>query len=140
MRRPLFIAALASSLVAAPALAAAPVTGVWSLSQNHVKIRISSCGRAYCGRILSADKLRHNPKLKDKMNENPGLRSRPVQGLLVMTGFTGGPTEWRGGHIYNPDDGHTYQSDMTLANANMLEVKGCVLSILCKSRTLTRVR
>ena len=140
MLRPLLLGALAGAIAFTPAFAAAPISGVWALSQNHVRIRIAPCGQAYCGRILTADKLRENPKLKDKMNRDPSLRARPVQGLMVMTGFTGGPQTWKGGHIYNPDDGRTYVSEMTLANTDTLQLKGCVFKPLCKSRTLTRVR
>ncbi len=139
MRR-LLLLAFAASCAAAPALAAAPVTGLWRMEDNNIRVRIVPCGSALCGRLAAADKLKQNPQLKDKMNKDPALRNRPVRNLLVMWGFTGGPQKWTGGRIYNPDDGKTYKSEMTMADANTLQVKGCVVKPLCKSETLTRLR
>ena len=140
MLRPLLLGAFAGAIAFTPAFAAAPLSGLWAISRNHVQIRIAPCGKTYCGRMVSADKLRQNPQIRDKMNRDPKLRSRPVQGLLVMTGFTGGPTKWTGGSVYNPDDGRTYKSEMILVADNTLKVTGCVIKPLCKSQTLTRVR
>jgi uncharacterized protein (DUF2147 family) len=140
MRRPLLLAASVLLLSAPQARADSPVTGLWSLEENNITIRITECGNALCGRLVSADKLKANPQLKDKMNRDPALRDRPVRDLLVMSGFTGGPGKWTGGEVYNPDDGATYKGEMTLADADTLKVEGCVLKPLCKSQTLTRVR
>ena len=149
MRRPLLFCALAATLIGGAAsaksvvhaaAAALPVAGLWKLPDNNVVVRIAPCGRSICGTLVSADKLKANPRLKDKMNKNTALRGRPVRGLLLLTGFTGGPSNWKDGQVYNPDDGRTYKSELNLTDPNTLDLKGCVVKPLCKSKTLTRVR
>ena len=150
MRRLILLSAMAAVVATGPTLAApksapkrppAPaVAGLWKLPDDNVVIRIAACGQAVCGHLVSADKLKANPKLKDKMNSDPAQRGRPVRGLPILWDFTGGPTQWTGGKVYNPDDGRTYKSELTLAGDGTLDVKGCVVKPLCKSRTLTRVR
>ena len=140
MLRPLLLGTFCGTIALTPAFAAAPLAGLWAISRNHVQIRIAPCGPVYCGRMVSADRLRQNPQIRDKMNRDPRLRARPIGGLVVLSGFTGGPTKWTGGSVYNPDDGRTYRSEMTMVADNTLKVTGCVIKPLCKSQTLTRVR
>jgi uncharacterized protein (DUF2147 family) len=155
MRRLLVFSALAALLAVTPAFAAktvpartlrakpapAPaISGLWKLPDNNVIVRIHACGPSVCGNLVSADKLKSNPQLKDKMNKDESQRARPVRGLPVLFGFTGGPAKWSDGKVYNPDDGRTYKSEMTLADADTLKLTGCVVKPLCKSTTLTRAR
>ena len=149
MRRLTLLAGLAATATmlgaGAPAFAARPaaglpIAGLWRLANDNVVIRIGACGRAVCGNLVSADKLKANPRLKDKKNQDPAQRGRPVRGLLLLSGFAGGPVKWTGGKVYNPDDGHTYNSEMTLTDARTLKVEGCVLKPLCKTTALTRLR
>lgn len=144
MRRLLMLAALAAVLPAMTGLAAqaaaSPAIGLWKLDKNNVVIRIAPCGAALCGRIVSADKLKDRPNLKDKMNPDEALRGRAVRNLLVLSGFTGGPEKWTGGKIYDPDKGDTYKSEMALTDPDTLELKGCILKPLCRTEVLTRVR
>ncbi|HTK33944.1 MAG TPA: DUF2147 domain-containing protein [Caulobacteraceae bacterium] len=148
MRRPLLFCTLAAALIGAVASAkpavrqpvASPIAGLWKLPDDNVVVRIAPCGRSLCGTLVSADKLKANPHLKDKMNKNAALRGRPLKGLPLLTGFTGGPSKWKDGKVYNPDDGRTYKSELTLTDPDTLDLKGCVVKPLCKSKTLTRVR
>ncbi|HTI66369.1 MAG TPA: DUF2147 domain-containing protein [Caulobacteraceae bacterium] len=140
MRRLFLLAASVLTLSAAQGHAASPIAGVWNLEDGGARIRIAPCGRAMCGRLIAADKLRRDPQAKDSRNQDPALRGRSLRNLLVMSGFTGGPERWTGGEVYNPDDGSTYTGEMSLADADTLEVEACVLKPLCKKQTLTRVR
>ncbi len=48
---------------------------------------------------------------------------------------------WDGGRIYNPEDGETYRSTMTLDGNGTLRVRGYVgAPIFGRSQTWTRVR
>ncbi len=60
--------------------------------------------------------------------------------LVILKGFSGGPTEWTGGEIYNAEDGKTYSATLTLNVNDTLNVRGCVFVPLCKTQTWTRVR
>ena len=131
-------ATLAASL-AAPALAADP-TGVWQTPTNGGQVRISRCGQALCGVLVTSNHIRATPNMLDDKNRDASLRTRTLRNLPLLNGFTGGPTEWRGGTVYNPDDGRTYSGSITMQNDNTLRLQGCVVRPLCRNQTWTRVR
>lgn len=138
--RALFLAAISAALLATgPVLAASPAEGLWAMPQGGVRVQISACGKALCGRLVSANSLKRNPRLKDVKNSNSALRGRPVKNLLIMQGFSGDAPSWSGGTVYNPDDGRTYHGSMKLTDPRTLKVTGCVVKPLCKSQTLKRV-
>ena len=125
--------------IAGPA-AAADVTGVWLAPSRSAHIEIRNCGASLCGKLIYATQPVTNPTFLDVHNKNPELRGRPMIGQTLLEGFTGGPTHWTGGHIYNPGDGNTYHGMMTLVDGDHLSVKGCALIVLCKSQMWTRIR
>ncbi|MFG1270827.1 DUF2147 domain-containing protein [Xanthobacter versatilis] len=122
-----------------PALAADP-TGLWQTPVRGGQVEITKCGSNLCGRLMTSDGLKANPALKDENNVNAALRGRAIQGLTILTGFAGGPKDWHGGSIYNAEDGKTYSGSLTLENDNTLKLSGCVMSVLCKTQTWTRLR
>ncbi|MFC4270246.1 DUF2147 domain-containing protein [Sneathiella chungangensis] len=130
---------VATLLAAAPARA--DITGVWATVEGKSHVKIESCGDKLCGKIIWL-KEPNTPEGKPKTDENnsdEALRSRPILGLELLSGLVPeGQNEWDDGEIYNPEDGKTYSSEMTLVNPKELEVKGCVLFI-CKSQTWTKV-
>ena len=131
-------AALAVAL-ASPALAGDP-TGVWQTPTNGGQVRISRCGQALCGALVNSDHIRRDPNVRDERNREESLRSRTLRNLPMLTGFTGGPTEWRNGSVYNPADGRTYRGTITMTDDNTLRLRGCVVAPLCKTQTWTRIR
>jgi uncharacterized protein (DUF2147 family) len=54
-----------------------------------------------------------------------------VKGLDILQGFRGGPRVWKGGHIYNPNDGKVYDAEVMLLAPDRLKVKGCLVFPLC---------
>ena len=117
-------------------------TGFWLTPEGNSHIEIRACGEKLCGRLAWFTEP-HNedgtPKLDEK-NKNTALRTRPLLGLVMMSGFTKtGDRTWTKGRIYNPEDGQTYRSKFELKNENTLNVSGCVL-IFCKNQTWTRVK
>ena len=140
MHRPAL--ALIAACLLAPAAAAQqgdPV-GLWRTPTDGGQVRISRCGPALCGTVVSSARLRANPDIRDANNSDTSLRSRRMQGLQILRGFTGGPTEWGGGSVYNPQDGRTYRGTITVRDANTLRLRGCVVAPLCRTQTWTRVR
>lgn len=131
----LLTAGAASSSVAAGA--SSPV-GIWLTPEDHGQIEVYPCGGKLCGKILISDKLRANPGLKDEANKDPALRNRPLKGLVIMTGFNGGPARWTGGAIYRPQDGGTYQGTIDLVEPVTLKLKGCVVAPICQTQTWKR--
>ena len=131
-------AALAAGL-ASPALAGDP-TGLWQTPTNGGQVRISRCGQALCGVLVTSDHIRRDPNARDEHNRNAEQRGRTLRNLPMLTGFTGGPTEWRNGSVYNPADGRTYRGTITLQDDNTLRLRGCIVAPLCKTQTWTRVQ
>jgi uncharacterized protein (DUF2147 family) len=118
---------------------AVDICGVWQAQSRGALVRIDSCGEEVCGTVLSAKPAKSNPLLLDVNNKDPALRSRPMVGSTLITGFTGGPVKWTGGRLYNPGDGNYYHGSLTLLDDDHLQVKGCAFLILCKSQTWTRI-
>ncbi|MGC1302052.1 MAG: DUF2147 domain-containing protein [Caulobacteraceae bacterium] len=139
MRGSMLFGALAAAAFATAAVAS-PVAGVWRAPVHNADIEVYDCGPAVCGRVINSDLLRAHPDMKDVHNGDVGLRDRQVKGLQMIRGFTGGPDKWKGGEIYNPDDGHTYHGTITLADPDTLKLTGCVVFPLCQTQVWHRQR
>lgn len=140
MKRLLILAALLipSRL---PAAGEEAVIGRWNTQKQGGVVEIHRCGQALCGRVVDGAPLRANPDQRDIRNPDKALRGRKVMGLRVLNGFAGGPGEWKGGPLYDPETGDGAKSgSLKLADANTLKVKGCIASFLCRTQTWTRVR
>lgn len=132
---------LAAAMVCLASPAFADVTGTWSTVDDKSHVKIEPCGDKFCGKIIwlkEPDTKDGKPKT-DENNTNEALKTRPILGMELLTGFVAaGSDEWDDGTIYNPEDGKTYSSTMTLADPKKLEVKGCVL-FFCKTQVWNRV-
>lgn len=130
---------LATATPAAAQVAA--IEGRWRTPAEGGIVEIQRCGGALCGRLIDAAPLRRNPDQKDVRNRDASLRNRPLRGLAVLRNFTGGPTVWRGGPLYDPDSGQGAESGtLTLVDENSLAVRGCVARVFCRTQTWRRVR
>ena len=135
-----YAAATALLVILAGSPAVAGINGVWLAPTRSAHIRIFQCGAAVCGRMISATRPKTNPKLLDVHNQDPALRRRSMVGAILIQGFKGGPTTWKGGRVYNPGDGKSYKGALTLVDPSHLKLQGCVLGgLLCKSQIFTRL-
>ncbi len=118
--------ALCLGLSAGSALAqkAADPSGLW----------LTPCGAGYCGTLASIG----GGEL-DVNNPDPALRSRKLVGIQILDARTPASGSYEGS-LYNPKDGKTYSGSLTPKGPDTLEVAGCVLGVLCKRQTWTRVR
>lgn len=122
-------------MAVAPGVAAVPVTGKWLTTEKDSVVVIAPCGSNLCGKIERI--LKPNPRgpAVDFNNPNPALRSRPILGMAILTGFADAGKKWAGS-IYDPRAGKVYRSELVkLANGN-LQVKGCV-GPFCKTMVWT---
>jgi uncharacterized protein (DUF2147 family) len=131
--------ALTASLALVGAASATDVVGVWRTSATGVTIEISRCGSSICGKILDGNSG-PGASAFDVNNKDATLRAQPILGLVIMKGFSDGPTSWDGGTIYNPHDGGTYTATVNLASPGLLSVKACAAPMLCKTQTWTRLK
>jgi uncharacterized protein (DUF2147 family) len=123
------------------AIASEPPSGIWSMSNGKVTVKVSPCnGSGLCARIVGLkepiSKIDGKPKV-DRENPDPSKRKRPLMGLSILIGMKpAGDGTWKGA-IYNPDDGKTYSATVRHSGDTM-KVKGCVASVFCKTNTFVR--
>ena len=133
----LTIALLATSSLASLAL---DPTGTWSTENNDAIVRVSDCGGPLCATIVSLkepnDPQTGKPKT-DAQNTDPSRRNRPIVGIQVLMGLRPQAANKWSGQAYNPEDGKTYDVEVTLENANVLKVQGCMFFI-CQTKVWTR--
>lgn len=127
-----FFLALSFAILAAPAVAAEPIAGKWMTTEKDSIIEIGQCGGTTCGKVLRVFKtMPDGGRMLDFHNPSPGLRSRPVQGITILTDFRDEGPDWRG-KIYDPKSGKTYKAFATRKPDGNLLVQGCV-AFICRN-------
>jgi uncharacterized protein (DUF2147 family) len=135
----LIAAAAAVSVIASPALAAAPVTGKWITAEKDSVIEIGTCSGTVCGKVLKIMRMMADGKMPiDRNNPDTALRARPIEGMVILTGFTDNGKNWKG-RIYDPKSGKSYTSYLTRNANGTLKVQGCV-GPFCQAFTWTAAK
>jgi uncharacterized protein (DUF2147 family) len=122
--------------------AADDVIGVWQThGDKPAKVQIYKNGDRYDGKIIFLQFTLDNGKpLLDKNNADAAKQTRPVLGLVILTGFRFDTDEWTDGDIYDPEKGKTYSCTMTLKDKNTLKVRGYIgISLIGRTEVWTRV-
>jgi uncharacterized protein (DUF2147 family) len=132
-------AAILSFVLLAGAAPAPSVQGLWLTSDHKGIVRIAPCGPHLCGTIARVVDTSSTRPTTDRNNPAPALRSRPILGLPILSGFSRSGNEWTGGRAYDPETGRSYKSTLALNPDGSLRITGCVLFI-CESRRWTRAR
>ena len=78
----------------------------------------------------------------DLSNPDPAKKSRPLVGLVFMTGFTPeGSGRWDHGTIYDPKSGNTYTSFLEYSGGDTLKLRGYVgISLIGRTAVWTKVK
>ena len=139
---------LATASAAAPPAA---VEGVW-LTDTRTEMTIAACPQGYCGyisKIVVPERIRKQvgtaideidpSQFTDVNNKDPRLKTRPIQGLQILTLKPTGNANYYEGEIYNPEDGNIYAGSVEVMAANSIRLKGCVLYVLCQEQLWARV-
>jgi len=112
------------------------IVGSWMTDTRSAIVDISFCEpESPCGEITWVDP--NGASVVDRNNPDESLQERPLVGVMMLWGFKAKGDKWKGGKIYNPKDGKTYKSKVSLNDDGTLKVKGCVGPI-CKTQTWTR--
>ena len=143
MPRSIFAGLLAIALLGVGVPARAQVldpAGIWLTQDKDARIRISRCGPGICGVIIwLRDPLDEGKPSLDKNNPNPARRKRPLVGLSLFQSMKpAGVNKWSG-HIYNSDNGKTYEGGVTVVDRGNLKIEGCD-GPLCGAELWTRVQ
>ncbi len=98
--------------------------GNWITTDKSV-VQVHTCeGDHLCVRIATI--ARQDVPRTDSMNPDATLRTRPLCGLEIGTGFMPDGTEAaKGGKIYDPESGKTYSAQMQ-GSGDALRLRGYV--------------
>ena len=126
------------------------IVGLWEVEEGDGKIEILRCGDKYCGRIAWQKEPNYPANDKggmggrpmiDRENPKKELRNRPQLGLRIMEGYTyRGENTWDSGTIYNPENGKSYKSTLTLLSPDKLKLRAYIgISLIGGSTVWKRV-
>jgi len=117
-------------------------SGIWITAGGKSMVEIMPCQSGLCSQIvwLRQPYNSRGQPLRDRRNQNPGMRNRTIIGLPVLHPLRpAGDGSW-GGRVYNPESGKTYKVNVYLRSATRLEVRGCTsIGWPCRSRFWRRV-
>ena len=100
------------------------VTGRWKLDDGSAIVEVYKSGDSSNGRIVWLEKPTENGKpVTDSKNPDEKLRSRELMGLNMLSGLKKEGGEYRGGSIYDPGNGKTYNCSMKV-EGDVLKVRG----------------
>ena len=109
--------------------------GTWRHPENGSHVEVYKCGDGMCAKIV---KVVDAQKTDDK-NPDAAKKTRPIVGLVIMSGAKKtAANEWKG-QLYNRADGGTYSGTLVVKSKTAMDLAGCTAVVLCKTTTWTRV-
>ena len=117
------------------------VEGRWLTQEGDGWIMIQIVGESLEGSVAgSPDPKQREEREFDDRNPNPNLRTRRLEGLTIMTGFSyDGDGRWSGGTVYDPNSGKTYKCTVKQLDTDTLKIRGYIgISLFGRSETWTR--
>ncbi len=137
--RKLVLVALFGALASTASAQTPSVTGTWLTASGIAQVRIGPCPDPANGPICGLVAGLINPKgpdgnavapdmATDYRNPDPALRTRKVIGMPLIWGFkkTADPNAFEDGHIYNGENGKTYNANISLQPDGKLRLRGYV--------------
>jgi len=103
------------------------IKGIWLTEKKDGKIEIFRTGNTYSGKLIWGNTvLDENGRPKhDVNNPDPKLKTRLLQGMVMLTGLVYEDGKWRNGRIYNGLTGKSYNVIVTI-KGNTLELRGYI--------------
>ena len=123
---------LALAALAAPAFASAqePLEGRWK--RKALEIEIAPCGEKLCGTVLKAAPIDRQKAMKASGKE--------LIGSTILTNIVAvGPKTYRGTAFIADYNTHA-RTTMRIKADGTLDIKGCILLVLCRTKTWQRAR
>lgn len=113
------------------------ICGLWFSEDGGAKLQIYQKGDTYEAKIvwLKEPELNGRPKVDEK-NPDPALRAKPILGLVLLHDLrkTDDANVYKGGRIYDPKNGKTYDGQITF-RGDTLALRGFVLGMPFLGRT-----
>lgn len=121
----------------AAAQSADDVFGVWKEAETGGHLEVYKCGEALCAKIAMVPPGKE--EAKDVHNEDPAKRDRLLLGLnIIENAAKTDDTTWSG-IVYDRERGKSFDATVKAKDKATLEITGCKLAVLCKTKTLARV-
>ncbi|HRP88483.1 MAG TPA: DUF2147 domain-containing protein [Edaphocola sp.] len=117
------------------------ITGYWFNDVKEAKIEIYKAKNGkYYGKIVWLKEPNRDGKPKlDIHNVKESLRTRPVMGLLLLSGFDKKESTYENGTIYDPKNGKTYSCKITPNGNDKLNIRGYIgISLIGRTTVWTR--
>jgi len=106
------------------------IAGRWLTPGNEAIVQIEKNGGKYVGKILRIhpDGYMNGEAPKDVKNENPGLRSRSLEGIVLLSGISYNSRKevWQISKVYEPDRGKYFEGYILMQSHNRLKLRGHV--------------
>ncbi|SHF52974.1 Uncharacterized conserved protein, DUF2147 family [Mariniphaga anaerophila] len=116
--------------IAGIAQEAEKIAGVWWNDEKTTKIKVEKKDGKYIGTIVYTipENYKNGEPPKDDKNPDEALQSRSIIGLQILNGFVydAKKKEWKGGKIYDPKSGNTYDCYGWMESDDLLKLKGYV--------------
>jgi len=120
------------------------ITGVWSCKELGFELEIYGCGNAIlCGRVISYSRSVDFVNLPKTPQVEEVAGDQWIVGRELLTGFEADRKDgarWSNGRIFNPKDGRTYKSTITMADQDTLKLRAYVgIPIFGRNLILKRI-
>ncbi len=129
-------------LFEATAVSAADQSDYYGLWWNEDRTGIFELRRADQGGIEGITRWGAKPET-DENNPDPALRGRDLKDIIFLWGFEYEPKKnrWKGGKVYDPNNGKTYSAKMQLEDGGaILKMRGYIgISLLGRTARFERV-
>lgn len=115
--------------------------GTWYNEKKTAKIQFYKQGEKLYGKIVWLKEPNENGKPRlDKNNPDAKLKTKPLMGLVFLSGFTkDGDEEWEDGNIYDPENGKTYSCKMTITSPTTIDARGYIgISLIGRTTKFTK--
>lgn len=119
------------------------ITGVWYDASKEAKMEIYKAedGKYYGKVVWLLEPNRDGKPKLDIYNSNRELRTRPVKGMEVLTGFVKDGDTYKNGTVYDPTGGKTYSARLKLDGPDKLRLRGYVaVTLIGRTTVWTRAK
>lgn len=123
------LALIAALSIPATATARTGIEGRWK--NGRMEIVIAPCGRVLCGTVVKAS-------AKQQAKAEDGSGTRLIGARLITDIRSTGPRTYSA-NVYLADRDVNTTGTIRQVNANRLNVRGCVLLVICKTINWDRV-
>jgi uncharacterized protein (DUF2147 family) len=98
--------------------------GVWVTEGSRSKVEIFKTGNSYAAKIiwLAEENNAEGLPKTDKKNPDPGLKSRPIIGLVILSDLKLENGVWKGSKIYSPERGEYVNCSLQLQDGYTLKI------------------